>query len=59
MNRRPIKRLIDNDIKKAAVVGPKDFKKLLFIIDLTRNPERNKIILFLLTVLRQMLMEIH
>ena len=48
MNRRPIKRLVDNDIKKARVVSPKDFKKLLFIIDLTRNPERNRVILFLL-----------
>jgi integrase len=48
MTRRPIKRLIDDDIKKARVVQPKDFKKLIFIIELTRNPERNKVILFLL-----------
>ncbi|KZX77305.1 hypothetical protein A3715_11365 [Oleiphilus sp. HI0009] len=48
MKRRPIKRLLDDDIKKAVVVLPKDLKKLNFVIDLTRNPERNRVILFLL-----------
>lgn len=48
MKRRPIKRLIEKETRKAAVVLPKDFKKLNFVIDLTRNPERNRVILYLL-----------
>ena len=48
MKRRPIKRLIENDVKKAAVVLPRDFKKLNFVVDLTRNPARNRVILYLL-----------
>jgi integrase len=40
--------MLDDDIKKAVVVLPKELKKLNFIIDLTRNAERNRVILYLL-----------
>lgn len=45
---RSIRRLGDKRTKKAPVVTPKQFKRLLFVARQTRNPERNELIVWLL-----------
>lgn len=46
--KRPIKRLTETGPAKAKVLTPRELKKLLFIASLTRNPERNTLIIWLL-----------
>ena len=45
---RSIRRLGDNRTKKAPVLTPKQFKRLLFVARQTRNPERNELIIWFL-----------
>lgn len=46
--KRPIKRLTETGPDKAKVLTPRELKKLLFVSSLTRNPERNALIIWLL-----------
>lgn len=46
--KRPIRRLTEAGTNKAKVLTPRELKKLLFVSSLTRNPERNALIIWLL-----------
>lgn len=45
---RQLKRLMEYGPKKAKVLSTRELKKLLFVVSLTRNPERNTLIVWLL-----------
>lgn len=46
--KRPVRRLTESGPTKAKVLTPRELKKLLFVSSLTRNPERNALIIWLL-----------
>ena len=45
---KPLRRYTEADTKKAPVLTPKQFDRLLYVARQTRNPERNELIVWLL-----------